>query len=201
MLNHGGEDELYEQLWKACAGPRVEVPRAGQRVFYFPQGHMEQVCFFSSFHYLNGYKFLFFFLCVWKCVLLWCLEFGYAWFFVFYFCLFYFWLMILFWCFFYFICFLFICVVVVRSINKSGTKSKDSIVQTSNQDPLSCGQCPFTGNFLNYPKFSFLFFLCVILRNQKKKETFFGLYVKKGQMFIWVLKFWVPMTVSNFWSY
>ncbi|KAK7292940.1 hypothetical protein RJT34_15798 [Clitoria ternatea] len=41
----GGEegDGLYEQLWKACAGPHVEVPRAGQRVFYFPQGHMEQL--------------------------------------------------------------------------------------------------------------------------------------------------------------
>nr|KYP37530.1 Auxin response factor 9 [Cajanus cajan] len=39
----GEEDELYEQQWKACAGPHVEVPRAGQRVFYFPQGHMEQV--------------------------------------------------------------------------------------------------------------------------------------------------------------
>jgi len=38
-----GEDELYEQLWKACAGPLVDVPRVGQRVFYFPQGHMEQV--------------------------------------------------------------------------------------------------------------------------------------------------------------
>ena len=48
-LNRGGggeEDELYEQLWKACAGPHVEVPRTGQRVFYFPQGHMEQVSFF-----------------------------------------------------------------------------------------------------------------------------------------------------------
>ncbi|RDX85638.1 Auxin response factor 9, partial [Mucuna pruriens] len=36
-------DELYEQLWKACAGPLVDVPRVGQRVFYFPQGHMEQL--------------------------------------------------------------------------------------------------------------------------------------------------------------
>ncbi|KAJ1402613.1 PB1 domain [Sesbania bispinosa] len=43
MLNHGGEDELYEQLWKACAGPHVEIPRSGERVFYFPQGHMEQL--------------------------------------------------------------------------------------------------------------------------------------------------------------
>ncbi|KAK7390484.1 hypothetical protein VNO78_25790 [Psophocarpus tetragonolobus] len=37
------EDELYGQLWKACAGPLVDVPRVGQRVFYFPQGHMEQL--------------------------------------------------------------------------------------------------------------------------------------------------------------
>ncbi|TKY63345.1 Auxin response factor 9 [Spatholobus suberectus] len=37
------EDELYEQLWKACAGPLVDVPCVGQRVFYFPQGHMEQL--------------------------------------------------------------------------------------------------------------------------------------------------------------
>ncbi|ESW12501.1 hypothetical protein PHAVU_008G118400 [Phaseolus vulgaris] len=42
-LHRGEEDELYEQLWKACAGPHVEIPRAGQRVFYFPQGHMEQL--------------------------------------------------------------------------------------------------------------------------------------------------------------
>ena len=35
------------ELWKACAGPLVDVPKSGERVFYFPQGHMEQVsvCF------------------------------------------------------------------------------------------------------------------------------------------------------------
>jgi hypothetical protein len=37
------DDELYTELWKACAGPLVEVPRYGERVFYFPQGHMEQL--------------------------------------------------------------------------------------------------------------------------------------------------------------
>ncbi|XP_043716566.1 auxin response factor 11-like [Telopea speciosissima] len=36
-------DELYAELWRACAGPLVDVPRLGQRVFYFPQGHMEQL--------------------------------------------------------------------------------------------------------------------------------------------------------------
>ncbi|XP_013621961.1 PREDICTED: auxin response factor 11-like isoform X1 [Brassica oleracea var. oleracea] len=37
------DDHLYMELWKACAGPLVEVPRYGERVFYFPQGHMEQL--------------------------------------------------------------------------------------------------------------------------------------------------------------
>ncbi|XP_028088722.1 auxin response factor 2B-like [Camellia sinensis] len=34
---------LYTELWRACAGPLVTMPREGQRVFYFPQGHIEQV--------------------------------------------------------------------------------------------------------------------------------------------------------------
>lgn len=37
------DGDLYRELWKACAGPLVEVPRSGERVFYFPQGHMEQL--------------------------------------------------------------------------------------------------------------------------------------------------------------
>ena len=44
-----GDGDLYTQLWKLCAGPLVDVPRQGERVFYFPQGHMEQVCFLGSF--------------------------------------------------------------------------------------------------------------------------------------------------------
>ncbi|PKA47270.1 Auxin response factor 11 [Apostasia shenzhenica] len=36
-------DDLYEELWRACAGPLVEIPRSGERVYYFPQGHMEQL--------------------------------------------------------------------------------------------------------------------------------------------------------------
>ncbi|KAJ7962598.1 Auxin response factor [Quillaja saponaria] len=35
--------DLSGELWKACAGPLVDVPRSGERVFYFPQGHMEQL--------------------------------------------------------------------------------------------------------------------------------------------------------------
>lgn len=43
--NSGFRDEglLYEELWRACAGPLVEVPKIGERVYYFPQGHMEQL--------------------------------------------------------------------------------------------------------------------------------------------------------------
>ncbi|GAA0139411.1 hypothetical protein LIER_00962 [Lithospermum erythrorhizon] len=36
-------DTLYKELWHACAGPLVTVPREGERVYYFPQGHMEQL--------------------------------------------------------------------------------------------------------------------------------------------------------------
>ncbi|KAL3535885.1 hypothetical protein ACH5RR_004346 [Cinchona calisaya] len=37
-----GIDELYEALWEACAGPYVDLPRIGEHVYYFPQGHWEQ---------------------------------------------------------------------------------------------------------------------------------------------------------------
>lgn len=53
----GSGSALYTELWKLCAGPLVDVPRIGERVFYFPQGHMEQVSYlyffifyFSSIH-------------------------------------------------------------------------------------------------------------------------------------------------------
>ncbi|XP_052194256.1 auxin response factor 9-like [Diospyros lotus] len=36
-------DHLYVELWKACAGPLVDIPEINERVFYFPQGHMEQL--------------------------------------------------------------------------------------------------------------------------------------------------------------
>ncbi|KAL1320090.1 hypothetical protein HN51_064834 [Arachis hypogaea] len=42
---HAGatNDALYKELWHACAGPLVTLPREGERVYYFPQGHMEQL--------------------------------------------------------------------------------------------------------------------------------------------------------------
>ncbi|XP_010529649.1 PREDICTED: auxin response factor 9-like isoform X2 [Tarenaya hassleriana] len=39
----GGGGYLYEELWKLCAGPLVDVPRPEENVYYFPQGHMEQL--------------------------------------------------------------------------------------------------------------------------------------------------------------
>ena len=54
VIISGDKDDLYKELWRACAGPLVHVPRTGESVVYFPQGHMEQVlfflmCFFSFF--------------------------------------------------------------------------------------------------------------------------------------------------------
>ncbi|XP_028083366.1 auxin response factor 2A-like isoform X2 [Camellia sinensis] len=46
--NQGQKDDLHAQLWHACAGPLVNVPRAGDKVFYFPQGHIEQVEAYSN---------------------------------------------------------------------------------------------------------------------------------------------------------
>ncbi|KAK4790442.1 hypothetical protein SAY86_017746 [Trapa natans] len=42
---HSGtsNDALYRELWHACAGPLVNLPLEGERVYYFPQGHMEQL--------------------------------------------------------------------------------------------------------------------------------------------------------------
>ncbi|XP_044979903.1 auxin response factor 4-like [Hordeum vulgare subsp. vulgare] len=36
-------DPLYDELSHACAGPLVTASRVGDLVFYFPQGHIEQV--------------------------------------------------------------------------------------------------------------------------------------------------------------
>nr|GMD33914.1 auxin response factor 2-like isoform X1 [Ipomoea batatas] len=41
--NGDAEAALYMELWRACAGPLVTVPREQDLVFYFPQGHIEQV--------------------------------------------------------------------------------------------------------------------------------------------------------------
>ncbi|KAK3037764.1 hypothetical protein RJ639_031135 [Escallonia herrerae] len=43
LFSGASSDALYKELWQACAGPLVSVPREGERVYYFPQGHMEQL--------------------------------------------------------------------------------------------------------------------------------------------------------------
>ncbi|KAL6850244.1 hypothetical protein ACP4OV_020871 [Aristida adscensionis] len=42
-MAQGSEPELFEELWRACAGPLVELPQIDERVFYFLQGHLEQL--------------------------------------------------------------------------------------------------------------------------------------------------------------
>ncbi|XP_073145707.1 auxin response factor 1-like isoform X2 [Henckelia pumila] len=39
----GSNDALYRELWHACAGPLVTLPQEGERVYYFLEGHMEQL--------------------------------------------------------------------------------------------------------------------------------------------------------------
>lgn len=34
---------IYMELWNACAGPLTNLPKKGNLVVYFPQGHLEQV--------------------------------------------------------------------------------------------------------------------------------------------------------------
>lgn len=55
------EAALYMELWRACAGPLVTVPREQDLVFYFPQGHIEQVCVhvFKAFISVRFVTFLF----------------------------------------------------------------------------------------------------------------------------------------------
>jgi hypothetical protein len=74
----GSEDALYKELWHACAGPLVTLPRQGELVYYFPQGHIEQV----RFHLLPSPvilhpKFslsLYFFFAYFLCNFLWCVS-------------------------------------------------------------------------------------------------------------------------------
>ncbi|KAB1199425.1 Auxin response factor 2 [Morella rubra] len=42
-VDHDNQDDLYAELWHACAGPHIYIPRVGENVLYFPQGHVEQV--------------------------------------------------------------------------------------------------------------------------------------------------------------
>ncbi|XP_060961418.1 auxin response factor 2A [Cannabis sativa] len=46
--NEDVKDPLSNGLWKACAGRQVRVPLRGEMVYYFPQGHIEQVQAYAS---------------------------------------------------------------------------------------------------------------------------------------------------------
>ncbi|KAK1391194.1 Auxin response factor [Heracleum sosnowskyi] len=39
----GHKKQISSELWHACAGPLVTLPKVGSLVYYFPQGHSEQV--------------------------------------------------------------------------------------------------------------------------------------------------------------
>ncbi|KAL6522051.1 hypothetical protein OROMI_031928 [Orobanche minor] len=44
MQDHSGlKKQINSELWHACAGPLVTLPQIGSLVYYFPQGHSEQV--------------------------------------------------------------------------------------------------------------------------------------------------------------
>ncbi|KAI9099674.1 hypothetical protein K1719_024679 [Acacia pycnantha] len=42
-ISKGLKEASYEELWKLCAGPLIDMPQVGEKVFYFPQGHLEHV--------------------------------------------------------------------------------------------------------------------------------------------------------------
>ncbi|XP_022944015.1 auxin response factor 4-like isoform X1 [Cucurbita moschata] len=43
----------YLELWHACAGPLTSLPKKGNAVVYFPQGHLEQIASASPFSPMN----------------------------------------------------------------------------------------------------------------------------------------------------
>ncbi|KAI8549527.1 hypothetical protein RHMOL_Rhmol06G0031700 [Rhododendron molle] len=44
MQDHSGvRKPMNSELWHACAGPLVSLPAVGSLVYYFPQGHSEQI--------------------------------------------------------------------------------------------------------------------------------------------------------------
>ncbi|KVI07386.1 hypothetical protein Ccrd_014311 [Cynara cardunculus var. scolymus] len=44
MQDHCGvKRAINSELWHACAGPLITLPQVGSLVYYFPQGHSEQV--------------------------------------------------------------------------------------------------------------------------------------------------------------
>ncbi|KAL0716422.1 hypothetical protein Bca4012_065744 [Brassica carinata] len=46
IVTDGTNNYLYGQLWKLCAGSLFDLPKVGEKVYYFPQGHIEEAIFF-----------------------------------------------------------------------------------------------------------------------------------------------------------
>ncbi|OMO65252.1 hypothetical protein COLO4_31402 [Corchorus olitorius] len=44
----GSSSSVCLELWHACAGPLISLPKKGSVIVYFPQGHLEQVSDFSG---------------------------------------------------------------------------------------------------------------------------------------------------------
>ncbi|KAF5781885.1 hypothetical protein HanRHA438_Chr11g0501841 [Helianthus annuus] len=49
MANTAQSELLNDRLWNAYARPQAYVPLEGERIYYFPQGHIEQLE--GSMHY------------------------------------------------------------------------------------------------------------------------------------------------------
>ncbi|CAL5322770.1 unnamed protein product [Camellia sinensis] len=43
ILTGYGGDDLYTELWKACADPLVDVPRSGERVLFSTSWRHQQI--------------------------------------------------------------------------------------------------------------------------------------------------------------
>ena len=48
---------MFMELWHACAGPLITLPKRGDLVVYFPQGHLEQAASDLSFPHIEASNF------------------------------------------------------------------------------------------------------------------------------------------------
>jgi hypothetical protein len=52
----GARKVINSELWHACAGPLVSLPQVGSLVYYFPQGHSEQVCIYFPYFWILTFE-------------------------------------------------------------------------------------------------------------------------------------------------
>lgn len=53
MANGFAASPIFMELWHACAGPLITLPKKGDLVVYFPQGHLEQAASASNFSHIE----------------------------------------------------------------------------------------------------------------------------------------------------